>query len=98
MDVDAIIISVWKLMKYSTVKASAIGAAQTDVGEKNLKLLKAVPTRWFSHGEASNRLVSRSESLVDALDTLISGKAAPDSKGIRDELLEPNTILVTFII
>ena len=97
MDVDAIIISVWKLMKYSTVKASVFGAAQTAVGEKN-KLLKAAPTRWLSHGEASKRLVSRFESLVDALDTSISGKAAPDIKGIRDELLEPNTILVAFII
>ena len=87
MDVDAIIISVWKLMKYSTVKPSVFGAAQTAVGEKNLKLLKAAPTRWLSHGEASKRLVSRFESLVDALDTLISGKAAPDIKGIRDELL-----------
>ena len=98
MDVDAVIISVWKLMKYSTVKASVFGAAQTAVGEKNLKLLKAAPTRWLSDGEASKRLVSRFESLVDALDTLISGKAAPDIKGIRDELLEPNTILVAFII
>ena len=34
MDVDAII-SVWKLMKYSTVKASVFGAAQTAVGKKN---------------------------------------------------------------
>ena len=98
MDVDAILISVWKLMKYSTVEASVFGAAQTAVGEKNLKLLKAAPTRWLSHGEASKRLVSRFESLVDALDTLISGKAAPDIKGIRDELLEPNTILMLLFL
>ena len=47
MDVDAIIISVWKLMKYSIVKASMFGAAQTAVGEKNLKPLKAASTRCF---------------------------------------------------
>ena len=98
MDVDAIIISVWKLMKYSIVKASVFRAAQTAVGEKKLKLLKAALTRWLSHGEASKRLVSRFESLVDALDTLISGKAAPDIKGIRDELLEPNTILMLLLL
>ena len=50
------------------------------------------------HGEASKRLVSRFESLVDALDTLISGKAAPDIKGIRDELFEPNTILMLLLL
>ena len=85
-------------MKYSTVKASVFGAAQTAVGEKNLKLLKAAPTRWLSHGEASMRLVRRFESLIDALDTLISGKAAPDMKGMRDELLEPNTILMLLLL
>ena len=35
MDVDAIIISVWRLMKYSTVKASVFEAAQTTVAKKN---------------------------------------------------------------
>ena len=74
------------------------GAAQTAVGKKTLKLLKAAPTRWLSHGEASKRLVSRSESLLDAFDTLISGKAAPDIKGIRDELLEPNIILMLLLL
>ena len=85
-------------MKYSTVKASVFGAAQTAVGEKNLKLLKAAPTRWLSHREASKRSVCRFESLFDALDTLIDGKAAPDIKGIRDKILEPNTILMLLLL
>ena len=59
-----------------------------------MKLLKAAPTRWLSHGETSNRLVGRFESLVDAL---INGKAAPDIKGIRGELIEPNTILMLLL-
>ena len=63
-----------------------------------MKLLKAAPNRWLSHGEASKRQVSRSESLVDALDTLINGKVAPDIKGIRNELLEPNTILMLLLL
>ena len=43
-DVDAIIISVWKLMKYFTVKASMFGTAQTTIGKKtNLKPLKGNP-------------------------------------------------------
>ena len=65
---------------------------------KNLKLLKAAPARWLSHGEVSKRLVSRFESLADALDTLINGKAAPDIKRIRDELLGLNTILMLLLL
>ena len=65
---------------------------------KNLKLLKAAPTRWLSHREASKRLVSRFESLVNALDTLISGKAAPEIEGIRDELLEPNAMFMLLLL
>ena len=85
-------------MKYSTVKVSVFGAAQTAAGEKNLKLLKTAPTRWLSHREASKRLVSRFQSLVDTLDTLIDGKAAPDIKSIIDEPLEPNTILMLLLL
>ena len=65
---------------------------------KTWKLLEAAPTRWLSHGEASKRLVSRFELLVDALDTLINGKVAAEIKGIRDELLEPNSILMLLLL
>ena len=57
-DVDALILAAWKLMKYSSVKASVFGAAQTVEGQKNVKLLKAAPTCWLSHSDASQRLVS----------------------------------------
>ena len=52
MDVDAIIIC---------LETNEIfhWAAQTAVGEKKIKLLKAAPTRWLSHREASKRLVSQ---------------------------------------
>ena len=65
---------------------------------KNLKLLKAAPARWLSHGEVSKRLVSRFESLADALDTLINRKAAPDIKRIRDKLLRLNIILMLLLL
>ena len=97
-DVDALILAVWKLMKYSSVKASVFGAAQTVEGLKNVKLLKAVPTRWLSHGDALQRLVSRFEPLVNCLDTLITDSRAPDVKGVRDELLELNTILMLLLL
>ena len=56
--VDALILAAWKLMKYPFVKASVFGAAQTVDILKIIKLLKAAPTRWLSHGDASQRLVS----------------------------------------
>ena len=49
--------------------------------------VKVASTRWLLHEEGCKKLVSRFESLLDALDTLINRKAAPDIKGIRDELL-----------
>ena len=52
----------------------------------------------LSHGEESKRLVSRLESLVDTLDTLINGKAAPNVKGMRDERLEQNTIIMLLLL
>ena len=93
-DVDVLILAVWKLMKYSSVKASVFGAAQTVEGLKTIKLLKAAPTCWLSHGDASQRLVSRFKPLVNCSDTLIIDSRAQDVKDVRDELLEPNTILM----
>ena len=52
----------------------------------------------LSHGEESKRLVSRLESLVDTLDTLINGKAAPNVKGMRDERLEQNAIIMLLLL
>ena len=97
-DVDVLILAVWKLMKYSSVKASVFGATQTVEGLKNVKLLKVAPTHWVLHGDASQRLVSRFEPLVNCLDTLISDSRAPDVKGVRDELLELNTILMLLLL
>ena len=97
-DVDALILAVWKLMKYSSVKASVFGAAQTVEGLKNRKLLKAAPTRWLLHGDASQRSVSQFKPFVNCLDTSITDSRAPDVKGVRDKLLEPNTILMLLLL
>ena len=74
-------------MKYSTIKTSALGAAQTAEDLKNVKLLKAAATCWLSHGDASQRLVSQFEPLVNCLDSFIMGSRAPDVKHVSKELL-----------
>ena len=48
--VDTSVVSVWKLMKYSSVKSAVFGEAQSAEGLQNLKLLKAAPTRWLHMG------------------------------------------------
>ena len=68
---DISVILVWKLMKYSCVNTAVYGEAQILERLKKLKLLKAAPTRWLSHGEATKRLISRFQPLIDSLDTMI---------------------------
>ena len=97
-DVDALLLSVWKLMKYSNVKAAVFGEAQTAESQKKLKLLKVSTTRWLSHGDSNKRLVSRFTSLKSTLDALTQEKAEPEVKGICDSLLEPNTILMLLLL
>ena len=69
---------------------------------KNLKLLKATPTRWLSHGEVSKHVASCMESLINALDTIIKNKSESEINRIQDQLLEPNNmhflLLLTFSI
>ena len=42
--------------------------------------------------------MSRFESVVDVLDTIITETSNPEVKGIRDQLLEPNTILFLLLL
>ena len=44
-NVDSLLLSSWKMMKYSTVKNAVFGEAQETFGKKKRKLLKAATTR-----------------------------------------------------
>ena len=68
-NVDTHLLLVWKMMKYSSVKCAVSNIAQEIVGLPMLKLLKHATTRWLSHGEASQILISHYKPLVNALDT-----------------------------
>lgn len=97
-DVDCVILSCWKMMKYSSVKRAVFDDAQETFGEKKRKLLKAAVTRWLSHGEASKRLISRYPSLIDALDSILQNGSDQEVKGIRDELLQPDILLFLLLL
>ena len=58
-------------MKYSSVKSAVYGEAQIGEKLKKLQVLKAAPTRWLSHEEATKHLISRFQALIDLLETMI---------------------------
>ena len=86
------------MMKYSTVKSAILGEAQEASGQKKVKLLKAATTRWLSHGEASKRIISRFEPIVDALDSIIDRNKDAADIGIRQQFLKPNNILFLLLL
>ena len=63
---DTMLLSVWKLFKYSTIKKEVFNDMQRVYESTTLKVIKACTTRWLTHGEACWRIISRFEPLVDA--------------------------------
>ena len=95
---DTILLSVWKLFKYSTIKKEVFNDMQHVYELTPLKVIKAFTRRWFTHGEACWRIISRFESLVDALDAIYNEKRCPDVKGVRDVLLLPQNIRMLLLV
>lgn len=56
-DIDALLLNLWKLFKYSSVKASVFEQSQLSEGLNPLKILKAATTRWLTLGEADQRVI-----------------------------------------
>ena len=97
-DVDALFLSLWKMMKYSSVKAAIFKEAQNVLNQRHLKILKAAPTRWLSHGEASKWVITRFGPLVNALDTLYNEKRDTELEGFQDTFLNPDVILMLLLL
>ena len=64
-------------MKHSNVKSAIFEEVQDAYGLKSLKLVKAVVTRWLSHGKAVERVLDRYETLVAALEEIYLRKKEP---------------------
>ena len=56
---------------------------------KGLHLVKAVATRWLSHGAAFQRY----EEILEALDQVLVAKPNPEISRYWSDLLEPSTVL-----
>ena len=46
------------------------------------------------HGESCIRIISRFQPLTDALDVIFFERRDAEAKGVRDQLLEPNLLLM----
>ena len=62
---------------------------------KVLFTVKAVVTRWLSHGVACKRCIERYVVIIEALDNVLTEteKQKPEVEGYHATLLQPNTIM-----
>ena len=79
---DQLLLNLWKMFKYSSVKFSVFEKAQESEGLTPLKILKCATRRWLSHGVATQRIISTFSPLVDALDTIYFEKHDAEVKGV----------------
>ena len=74
---DSLLLNLYLLLKNSTVKSNIFEKVQNVFKLKSLKWIKAVTTRWLSHGKALERVLYRYESLVASLDAIYLRKKEP---------------------
>ena len=98
IELDGLLISLWKTFKYSSIKQSIFEEAQTTHELKPLKIIKACVTRWLTHGESCIRIISRFEPLLDALDSIFPQRGDAEAKGVRDQLLQPEIICMLLLL
>ena len=67
---DSLLLNLFLLLKNSNVKSNIFEEVQNVYGLKTLKLIKAVITRWLSHGRAAERVLECYEPLIAALDEI----------------------------
>lgn len=88
VEVDSILLSVWKLFEYSPQKFSMFNDIQQTYGLKPLTLIRAATTRWLSHLTACTRLSDRFVQVLDVLDDIYNEKKDPEIYGIRAGVLQ----------
>ena len=66
---------------------------QTAYGMKVLFTIKAVVTRWLSHGTACKRCIERYVVIIEALDNVLTETEKQKPEGYHVMLLQPNVIM-----
>ena len=90
---DKLLLGLWKSLHCSALKCSNLTEIQKAYSMKALHLLKAVATRWLSHGAACKRCLERYKEILEALDQVLVAKPNPGISGYRSDFLEPSTVL-----
>ena len=97
--VDSVLLQVWKIFKFSTVRNAILEEAQIVEGTKPLKMLKAVTTRWLTHGQAAVRVVERYKSIIAARDTIFFERGDCEVTTVTcDQLLKKHVMLMLLCI
>ena len=86
--VDTLVLGLWKAFYYSGKKTQHFKISSI----KALNLVKAVVTRWLSHGVAWKRCRERYHIFIEALDDVISTTNNLELVIYRDMLLETETV------
>ena len=80
------LLSIWKLFHYSSVKQAIFDQAHNMAEVQPIKIIKACTTRSLTHGEATSCIISRLEPILGAVDTIVYEKGDAETKGVRDQL------------
>ena len=88
-NLDKLLISTWKLFKYSSIKNSIFLEAQEAMNLKPLKILKSCTTGWLTHGESCILIIFRYEAIIAALDEINTKTRDLETKGVKDLLHTP---------
>jgi len=98
VEVDAALLSVWKLFHYSPQRFAVFQEVQESYGEVVLTLVRAACTRWLSHGKACMRFIDRYVSIVDALDAIYDKKKEPEVFGLRAIITRKDIVAMILLL
>ena len=90
---EKLLLGLWKSFHYSALNGSILTEIQKAYGMKVLHLVKAVVTRWLSHGATCKRCLERHEEILEALDQVLVAKPNPEISRYWSDLLEPSLVL-----
>ena len=88
VSVGAFLLSIWKTLRFSSIKQAVFEKAHEAENLPPLIILKASTARWLTHRETSIRIINHCKPLVAAPDALFKDKKG--SEVIRDILLNPS--------
>ncbi|WAR25626.1 hypothetical protein MAR_011330 [Mya arenaria] len=98
VEVDALLIAIWKMLHFSSKKAAVFKNMQEVYGQRPIKFIRASTTRWLYHLHAWWRFISRFETLLDTLDAITESTHEPDVQGMRNCMMQKDNISTIVVL